>query len=69
MNNEELIREALRIIRGRAESWPAVIDKNPSDGSAKGWLLAGYQCAYTSAADILEAALNGNAEVLAQFNY
>ena len=67
--NEELIREALRIIRGRAESWQAEIDKNPSDNSAKGWLLAGYQCAYTSAADILEAALNGSSEIVAQFNY
>ena len=67
--NEELIREALRIIRKRAESWSAEIDKNPSDNSAKGWLLAGYQCAYTSAADMLEAALSGDAEVLAQFDY
>ncbi len=67
--NEELIREALRVIRGRAEWWSAIFDKNPSDSSAKSWLLAGYQCAYTSAADILEAALNGDAETLAQFDY
>ena len=67
--NEELIREALRIIRARAARWQAEIDKDPSSDSYRSWLHHGFESAYTSSANILEAALEGNTEVMAQANY
>ena len=67
--NEENIREALRIIRSRAARWQAEIDKDPSGDSRRSWLHHGLECGYTSAADILEAALNGDMDIVAQFDY
>lgn len=58
--NEELIRDCLRMLRQRSKYWskhgPTVQEFTMS-------------CAYANAADILEYAINGDAETLANFDY
>lgn len=54
--NEELIARALRMLEDRAKFWDR--EKNYDKAGA-----------YESAAIILEYAMNGNLECLAQFDY
>ena len=54
--NEQLIRECLRMLRERERAWKEAGDFNT-------------EVAYSSAADMLEYAINDNAECLAQFDY
>ena len=58
--NEELIRDCLRMFRQRVQYWK----KHSSTGEKYG-----MKCAYENAADMLEYAINGDAETLANFDY
>lgn len=54
--NEQLIRECLRMLRERQNWWGNVGFTEPAN-------------TYGNAADMLEYAIDGNAECLAQFDY
>ena len=54
--NEQLIRECLRMLRERERTWREEGNLN-------------VEAAYGTAADMLEYAINDNAECLAQFDY
>lgn len=55
--NEQLIRECLRMLREREQFW-----------KRRGQNFT-VETAYSTAADMLEYAINDNAECLAQFDY
>ena len=58
--DEQLIRDCLRMFRQRMQYWK----KHSSTGEEYG-----MRCAYESAADMLEYAIDGDAEELANFDY